>query len=824
MTSKTRMPLVLAVIAATAGALAWFVSTRSVAAIPPNAAVPEPSAGQVDAAAHAHASASGSASAPAPEPAPEREVVASAGVAPLPIEGIVHDDKGPVAGATVSLCSVPVFRSSAPGQAAIGIYGDSIARATTGADGRFRFDGVDPPREGLLVTVLSEFHEAPRHSGVRPGTEITIRLRRMATVHGCVRAHATGAPLSGATVRAGENTVKTDASGRYEVPTALDRGEVGVEARCEGHAPHWQSVRSHGARVEVDFTLHPAGTITVVVVDRESGASLAGARFRRSQGTAFARTGPDGRTTLDGGEGQHIHARVEASGYCPLAWSWEVASGEREVRIPLQRAACVEGRITDGAGVPIREANVTAGNTTSRSHPRALPEAERARLPGQAYDEVPDHVALTDADGRYVLAVLPDAAPCVVSARHADHVGADAAPIVLANGGDRARVDLQLSRGAAVRGKARCNDRAWSGSVLWSVPGTKGFGGVARTADDGAFVLRSVTPGTVVLTLREDLGRTVQTATVQLAAGQELGHDFTWEERMSTIRGCVTWSSGTPIAGQVVRASTVGGQGYRYYTTKTDADGNYSLECGDGDTYTVGARIGEVTRQREAPAGAMGVDLVLPELGVLRLRLVDATTREAVRPTGQDLWSLAWREQGAPWFEGARGKIDTTGLVEVRLPIGRVDVSLHLLESGYCPRIVAGLPVTGDATSPPIVIELQRGVTVELDVGGDAPFDEHVRKDHVMFLLESGQLATVRGPFPQQGGESNHRINGVNMWIESPGLMLQMPSFDERDVKLGGLAPGCYSLRSFPDDLVFEPASFDVGPAGGRITLRWRRR
>ncbi|HEU4418147.1 MAG TPA: carboxypeptidase-like regulatory domain-containing protein [Planctomycetota bacterium] len=701
----------------------------------------------------------------------------------------------------------------------------TIASATTGADGRFRFDGVDPPREGLLAAVLSEFHEDPRPSGVLPGTEITIRLRRMATIHGCVRAQATGAPLSGASVRAGESTGTTDVRGRYEVRTTLNRGEVWVEARCEGHAPHSLNVRSHGARVEVDFSLYPTGAVKVLVVDRESGVALAGARFRRSQGAALAQTGPDGRTTLDGGEGQHIHARVEARGYCPLTWSWEVASpGEREVRIPLQRAACVEGRITDADGAPIRDANVTARNATSRSQPRALPEAEHARLPGQAYDELPDHAAQTDADGRYVLAVLPDAKPCVVSARHADHVEADAAPIVLANGGDRARVDLQLSRGAAVRGTARCNDRAWRGSVLWSVPGTQGFGGVARTADNGAFVLRSVTPGTVVLTLREDLGRTVQTATLQLAAGQELRHDFAWEEPMSTIRGCVTWSTGGPIAEQLVEALTVGGKDHRHYTARTDADGNYSLECGDGDTYTIGARIGEVTRQREAPAGATGVDLVLPDLGVLRLRLVDATTRAAVRPAGQDLHSLAWREQGAPWFEGARGKIDTTGLVEVRLPIGRVDVSLHLLESGYCPRIIAGLPVTGDAKSPPIVVELQRGVTVELEVCGDAPFDEHARKDHLVFLLESGQLAAVRGPFRDQGGESNHRINGVNMWLESPGLMLQMPSFDGRDVRLGGLAPGCYSLRSYPDDLVFEPASFVVGPAGGRITLRWRRR
>jgi hypothetical protein len=163
--------------------------------------------------------------------------------------------------------------------------------------------------------------------------------------------------------------------------------------------------------------------------------------------------------------------------------------------------------------------------------------------------------------------------------------------------------------------------------------------------------------------------------------------------------------------------------------------------------------------------------------------------------------------------------------VQLKLPRGAVDVSVHLQESGYVARTVLGVQVTADPEPAPIVVDLQRGVELELEVSGDAAFDRAVREGHVLFVLEQAQVPLVRGPFAEQGGESNHRVGGVNLWFEQPGLLQQMPDFGDGGIaKLGGLAPGRYTMKAFPDDFVFEPASFDVAAGGSKVTLRWRRR
>ncbi len=63
------------------------------------------------------------------------------------------------------------------------------------------------------------------------------------------------------------------------------------------------------------------------------------------------------------------------------------------------------------------------------------------------------------------------------------------------------------------------------------------------------------------------------------------------------------------------------------------------------------------------------------------------------------------------------------------------------------------------------------------------------------------------------------------MWLEAPGLLSQMPRFDDTGhATQTGLAPGRYRLAAFPDDFVFEPGSFAVGENGGAVELHWRRR
>ena len=54
-------------------------------------------------------------------------------------------------------------------------------------------------------------------------------------------------------------------------------------------------------------------------------------------------------------------------------------------------------------------------------------------------------------------------------------------------------------------------------------------------------------------------------------------------------------------------------------------------------------------------------------------------------------------------------------------------------------------------------------------------------------------------------------MGGVNLWLADPGLLNQRLHFVDPGVdSLRGFTPGRYFLRSYPDDLVFEPAEIDL--------------
>jgi hypothetical protein len=157
------------------------------------------------------------------------------------------------------------------------------------------------------------------------------------------------------------------------------------------------------------------------------------------------------------------------------------------------------------------------------------------------------------------------------------------------------------------------------------------------------------------------------------------------------------------------------------------------------------------------------------------------------------------------------------------LPVGQVDISIYLNADGYAPKAVLGLRVDRQSNGTPVVVELTRGVEARIAVSGDSAFDRDVREGHAFFFLERSQLDLVRGPFPHQGGDSNIRM-GVNMWLADYGLMNQSPEFEGDAAELRGLMPGTYSLRAFPDDLVFEPAEVEVVGPRTEVVVRWARR
>ncbi len=106
---------------------------------------------------------------------------------------------------------------------------------------------------------------------------------------------------------------------------------------------------------------------------------------------------------------------------------------------------------------------------------------------------------------------------------------------------------------------------------------------------------------------------------------------------------------------------------------------------------------------------------------------------------------------------------------------------------------------------------------------GDEPPALDSLQDHLLFLVCEDQLSLLRGPYPKQGGPSNARINGICMWVGEPGLLDQLVYFDELGwAGVEGLKPGRYTLKAFPEDLVFEPNEFVLTEDANTVELRLR--
>ena len=224
-------------------------------------------------------------------------------------------------------------------------------------------------------------------------------------------------------------------------------------------------------------------------------------------------------------------------------------------------------------------------------------------------------------------------------------------------------------------------------------------------------------------------------------------------------------------------------------------------------------------------AGAEYVNFVLPQLGRLRVRLVDAATQQPIPIRADERWTFEWRMVGEQEFEPANARSTADNAFDLELPVGTVDLSVMLRDSDYHPYQAAGLVVTAADDPAPIDLPIARGVAVRVEVGGKVPFDYGLVRDHLFFLLAEGQEDAVRGLFAAGTGQGNQDINGHQVWLRDPTLLQQLVTFEgDGSAILNAQTPGRYSLRAFSDDVEFTPATVTVGEGGGTVQLQWQRR
>lgn len=751
---------------------------------------------------------------------PAADVEAEPSAEPNTISGIVQDGSGrPISTARV------LFRRSGSRE--------TVHVASVEDDGRFIVRRA--PSWGAKLIAAAE---APGFTNGRSSIPVDGFLAFVLTptihVHGRVLDAETKAPIGGATVSYWAEKVTSQADGSYRI------GGIGIGhleslvVRKQGYAPrHREVMQRKPEPVALDLYLKRGTKVSVTVIDSATGEPLADARVYDSyslntsaqDGQLFARTDAAGRFTMPVVDGTTRSVSILADGYCRFVWIWQVQEpGGIQPTVPMRPLGLLEGRVQDSNGNNLATVDVFTPVEAFLGE-RGVDELEhRHQLQGTASYHVAQGTQATGPDGRFRRHVVPSDQPIHVMASRRGYLAARSTVAVRPH--SPAWIDLVLEEAALVRGRATYNDRPWRGSVRWKSTHSSAEGD-ADTDAEGIYAF-SVVPGAVEISLLDgDLLVELHTTSLTAVAGRVHQHDIDVREALSTISGVVTNQGGELIANAKVWATS---PEMRQFGTRTLGDGSYVLQVPRSSIYKVDASLeGHAETSvavRKVAAGSSGVNLVLSKKkGRLRLQFLLASTG---KPTGSSIkfdGAAYWKESSDAsfrefgWGVGSR---DIEGVMDLVFPMGTVDLSFDLSQSGYVPQLMTQLEVTDDPEPTPHVVKLTPGLEVELRMQGPKPLRTEPGNP-LLFLLAESESGAVKGPYEQGSAQANHRLNGVPMWLTDPTLTSRRLLLDEEQrAVIRGLTPGRYRIHAFPPVVAFEPDAFQVSESNSTAEVRWQ--
>ena len=703
------------------------------------------------------------------------------------------------------------------------------SKTHSGEDGRFELSGR-PPLDGLWIVGSAEGFWTRRMAAVLD-KEHKLELPWLGEVHGIVKRLGSGQPLAGvdlvAYYRGPASRSTSDASGLYRL-TCPTRESVVIGVVDAEHPPWLREVYlRQGESKRLDIELEVGTEVVVQLLDAVSRHPVPDATvgFFGAAELPLTTSDASGRLRLRSQAEDDRTFEIEAEGYLPLVWTCSLPETDEEIVLPMVAPGWVVGRVVDHAGDPISGAQVGLGGTGNlvQGAPDEFPGFEG--LTQRIFYGFPaESNARTNDEGAFEVLVTPSSSGFELLAQAEGYAVSTKGPLFVSFPGEHLQVDLVLQPEARIHGRLTLGGEPWTGLIQALASDGRGIRSVAPD-ESGEYEITGLNADRWTISYH-DVDTTQPKARIQIdvTAGESYEHNFDWEAAASSISGTVRTAAGRPVPDADVRALCVGCPHASQLHATTSDDGSYSIPVDADLVFNVATGWNhDLVEVFDVPSGATGVDLVQKRKGVLRLRLVEsATGRPVSLGVRSSVWwnELSWRPAAARDFLPCMGNIDLDGILELELPLGRGDLDVAMTWEGYVARRVPDLGVREDPDPKPITVELERGV--ELILNHAHGFD--AAEGHVLFVLAESQLNHVDGPFAV-AEPGTVQLGDAHFRLASRSLRSQYFHGEEGVTELHGLFPGTYHVVAFPDDLVFEPASFVVeGPERVEVELRCRPR
>jgi len=725
---------------------------------------------------------------------------------PAAVRGRVVSDGTAVAGAELWIFGTDVERRERR---------SALAETKSDARGRFRFRALEPYVRYALVAQHPDF--LPEEDTVFPGHVEEVELQPGVAVSGRVLSSA-GLPLAGVEVALErwnfapdgmhERVSSTsDGDGRWRLPWA-ESGMQSFLALRPGRLPErreFQVGPEGGDGYEI--RLDDARVLELELYALEDGALLADTQLL-SDGVPV-QSDAHGRLALPLAPGaasnDWVRLNLALAGGCTTQLRANPAAGAL-VRAPLARGGTVRGRVLDADGAPVADARVrlAGGGRTPAS----------LRLPDGVTLSPPRDAGRTLADGSFALTGLPPReTPVELRATHPEHPPGRSKPFEFTRLGQEEELEVRLQVGGTIAGTLRVDGQPAALRLYWDGADSSGW---TRSNDRGAYRIAGVPAGQVALRPRlehedEDVER-AEDQDVWVEERATVTADFDLAARRALIRGRVLDAEGAPVSDAVVRAeaSDEESRDESIPEAECDREGRFELSVPDAPTLTFELTAASGARRAsksEVRAGAE-VELVLPALAEVGLRVVDALRHEPVLG-----FRLYWRDSVGGEYRrlsqgGSRLSPGADGTFVAELPAGTLDLVVSARAQGFLPahaqavRLQAGRGAT-------LEFALEPGAELELTVAPGEGVD-------VSRLLQRGRISAISA---DQWAENERGGEFFQQEIRNPQTLRVDGSGAAR---LAAMPSGTYRFHGLPKGYVVLPAEFELPPVARqavRVTL-----